>query len=118
MSAPGSRAKRSSSSVKVRPRSLSIASNILRSSSLSSLRAASLSGVSGGDGSSGENTAINAAAVAKFRGESAEKDRPYLSQAVGSRDAGGDKRAELPAFKAGIEADVSELWESEGDGGF
>jgi hypothetical protein len=76
MSAPGSRAKRSSSSVKVRPRSLSIASNILRSSSLSSLRAASRSGVSVGDGSSGENTAINAAAVAKFRGESAEKDRP------------------------------------------
>jgi murein DD-endopeptidase MepM/ murein hydrolase activator NlpD len=65
MSAPGSRAKRSSSSVKGRPRSLSIASNILRSASLSSWRAASRSGVSGGDDSSGLNTAINAAAVAK-----------------------------------------------------
>jgi hypothetical protein len=60
MSAPGSRAKRSSSSVKGRPSSLSIASNILRSSLLSSWRAASRSGVSGGDGSSGVNTAINA----------------------------------------------------------
>jgi hypothetical protein len=55
MTAPGSRAKRSSSSVKGRPRSLSIASNILRSASLSSWRAASRSGVSGGDDSSGLN---------------------------------------------------------------
>jgi hypothetical protein len=66
MSAPGSRAKCSSSSVKGRPRSLSIASNILRSSSLSFWRAARRSGVSGGDGSSGSNIAINAAAVAKL----------------------------------------------------
>jgi|HubBroStandDraft_2_1064218.scaffolds.fasta_scaffold639132_1 hypothetical protein len=66
MSAPGSRAKRSSSSVKGRPWSLSIASNILRSSSLSFWRAARRSGVSEGDAFSGLNMAINAAAVAKF----------------------------------------------------
>jgi hypothetical protein len=66
MSTPGSRAKRSSSSVKGRPRSLSIASNILRSSSLNNWGAASRSDVSGGDDSSGWNTAINAAAVAKL----------------------------------------------------
>ena len=77
MSAPGSKAKRSSSSVKVRPRSFSIASNILRSSSLSNCRAASRSGVSPGDGSSGVNTAINAAPVARLPGELAEKDRPH-----------------------------------------
>jgi hypothetical protein len=57
MSAPGSRAKCFSSSVKGWPRSRSIASNISRSSSLSNWRAASCSGVSGGDGSSGLNTA-------------------------------------------------------------
>jgi hypothetical protein len=73
MGAPGSRAKRSSSSVKVRPRSLSSTSNILRSSSLSSWRAATRSGVSGGDGSSGESTAINAAAAAKVAGRIGEK---------------------------------------------
>jgi hypothetical protein len=58
MSAPGSRAKRSSSPVSGRPRSLSIASNILRSASLSSWRAALRSGVSGEDSSSGLNTTI------------------------------------------------------------
>ena len=57
MSAPGSRARCSSSSVKGRRRSRSTASNISRSSSLSTWRAASRPGVSGGDGSSGLNTA-------------------------------------------------------------
>ena len=66
MSAPGSKAKRSSSSVKGRPSSLSIPSNILRSASLSSWRAASRSGVSGVDGSLGANMALNAAAVTKL----------------------------------------------------
>jgi hypothetical protein len=54
MRAPGSSAKRSSSSLKGRPRSLSIASNILRSSSLSNWRAArGRGGLSGGVPSQG-----------------------------------------------------------------
>src|ERR1700722_6751741 len=57
MSAPGSRAKRSSSSVRGRPRSLSNASSILRSPSLSFWRTARRFGASGGDGSSGSNMA-------------------------------------------------------------
>ena len=62
MSGPGSRTKRSSSSVKGRTSSRSMAATILRSSLLSSWRAASRSGVTGEDGSSGVNLKPCAAA--------------------------------------------------------
>jgi ATP dependent DNA ligase C terminal region len=58
MSAPGSSAKRSSSLVKGRPKSRSSVSRILRSLAVSRWRAASRSAVSGGDGSSGLNMAV------------------------------------------------------------
>jgi hypothetical protein len=40
-----------------------------------------------------------------------------LPQAAGPRDAGGDKRAELPAGEAGRAADVPCVRQQKGDGG-